>query len=567
MSRNFFKTSFFSKVLLDTREIETKRRPNILKKLICAVGSGIVAIVCLTAPSALALDDNVVLLETRDIGDAILESTVRIARASSAATCQTPGNDPFEKGVNFSSFTTSGASGTIGSMPPDIVVGNAPKSGERLTNLVFKQARQSIKKIKNDLKLIHAPRGLTMCTSETNELHRSANELGQRAFDTNISAAELSRVDLFDIYSQKTSSVLQRKLWGRVFYLQTQKQFRERSFSDAARASFSPAMKHYYWGCEQLSRQQWDSAWKSFMKVRRLQPDNFEMTNMVADAYRQLTTRDAELSYWLDHSLELAPTWAVFSPLYHERAKLSLKYGAAAAKKDHQIDVHWRESQMPLTVYFKGENGADFDQRLISTLMQAFDDWRKASEYKFTIKQVNSPKQARIIVEWGTHPKEKLLTLKTISDALLNLTQETGGVTRNVISKTRITSSHITIYSIGVGPNKLLNDDQLYAVGLHETGHALGMQKHGLNQTDVMGWRMDPDEPLHGISDEDRKRIKLLYKELAQVNAPVKNLSAESATPPIAVPTPEPPHTHTALGRSLRTRYFDFYRNEKDGLF
>lgn len=162
--------------------------------------------------------------------------------------------------------------------------------------------------------------------------------------------------------------------------------------------------------------------------------------------------------------------------------------------------IHWDAARMPLHIYLEeGHAAGNWHGSYNQLVQRAFQQWSQASNGLLRFALVSTPEEADITVRWvrqlehnrlGQSPFKAMGNVIVQSDVVL-ATHEPDGKTR-------------------------LNEQTLYAIALHEIGHALGLQGHSPNPGDMMYYAMG-EQPVTQLSQRDRNTLTMLYHLQADI--------------------------------------------------
>src|SRR5439155_6190838 len=124
----------------------------------------------------------------------------------------------------------------------------------------------------------------------------------------------------------------------------------------------------------------------------------------------------------------------------------------------------------------------NYDDRLATTFSDCMTEWIKATNAKIDFVFTNDPKKADITCRWSDPHNPYTNLHRTTKVPTINPTMEKAGETKITIltqsgKELRITKVTIDILAQKAS-SRIIDDDTLRAVCLHEIGHALGIRKH-----------------------------------------------------------------------------------------
>lgn len=160
--------------------------------------------------------------------------------------------------------------------------------------------------------------------------------------------------------------------------------------------------------------------------------------------------------------------------------------------------VHWANEKMPVKVYIApGEGIPGYKPEYLAVLHKCFSEWEAAANGAVKFQFVNQSVGSHIEVIWTND-----------STRLVNPSE--GGHTLFQASTRGI--EHAETILLTQIPGSRVNENSMHIVGLHEIGHALGINGHSDNSDDIMflGFQLD-NATDRNLSERDAKTLVALY--------------------------------------------------------
>ena len=178
------------------------------------------------------------------------------------------------------------------------------------------------------------------------------------------------------------------------------------------------------------------------------------------------------------------------------RSETDTHYYAAITRDGPRL---WPAKKMPLKVYIQSGDGvAGFKPQYREILKTAFDDWSKASQGKVTFKFLDDGDGADILCSWTSDPS------KLLSRANDGLTEVLADETGLIQAATVLILTANDVFG--------RSDKDMKTVSLHEIGHALGLQGHSPNPTDIMFFGGGLADIKRDLTERDRQTLMRLYR-------------------------------------------------------
>ena len=177
----------------------------------------------------------------------------------------------------------------------------------------------------------------------------------------------------------------------------------------------------------------------------------------------------------------------------------------------------WQHERLPLKIYIS--NGTDergafvngFQPYFNDIILQCFDTWVKASDFRLAYQLVSDARQADIVCTW--------------TDRTDFLQEESTSVEQGAarlksrfvpqLGQQQIVSARVIILIVNPTNGKLISDDEIKKTCLHEVGHALGLSGHSNNNKDVMFYSESPTV-WAALTKRDKNTICRLYSDFPQ---------------------------------------------------
>ena len=262
----------------------------------------------------------------------------------------------------------------------------------------------------------------------------------------------------------------------------------------AQQPNFAPA--HFYLGYTLAQTGQNQKAIAEFQYCLQLDPSTKEAVLNIGSNYQSLGDT-ANAITWYEKYLHENPGSPKAGDIrqrisgLRQQAKAPGNSPAAASQDDYLASAasggRWfRWMRVPIRVCItNGAGTGGYRDSFYKVLMESFSMWAVGSENRLAFTLVNDPSQADILCTWTDNPNQIAEGGRAVEGGLTKLSgqpQQNGDV--------GITSAKVILLTnLGGAP---LSDDDMRKVCLHEVGHALGINGHSSNNSDIMFFTESP---------------------------------------------------------------------------
>ncbi len=172
--------------------------------------------------------------------------------------------------------------------------------------------------------------------------------------------------------------------------------------------------------------------------------------------------------------------------------------------------IRWSALKMPLKFHVQRSpvGVRNFQPNFINSMRKALDIWVRALDGKLTYVMVGAPEEADIKVTWVN-------TLDTEGQASEAGTIFHAGITIPQIRQDRLYNMEIKMATFDI-IKKPQSGDNIFAIAIHEMGHALGLLGHSENPEDIM---YAQNKLVYELSPRDKTTIQKLYGEIADITS------------------------------------------------
>lgn len=180
-------------------------------------------------------------------------------------------------------------------------------------------------------------------------------------------------------------------------------------------------------------------------------------------------------------------------------------YLAGAMGATNKI-TRWSIDKQPIKVYIEsGKKIEGYQPEFEEILVSAFDEWISVVKPRLCWQLIAKKRKADIVCRWSSDRK--------------NFQQKDGaelGETRlnylvsSSYSDCQVTSATMTLCTMNLEGTKVISEEQMKNLCLHEVGHALGINGHSSNHNDIM-FLMTKECATTQLTQRDRNTLTHLY--------------------------------------------------------
>jgi predicted Zn-dependent protease/Tfp pilus assembly protein PilF len=254
-------------------------------------------------------------------------------------------------------------------------------------------------------------------------------------------------------------------------------------------------------------------------KIVTADAQSAEAWHHLGNAYQQVHKPENALAAYKKYvslSADTQPQYQTLINLLEEQVKDRHATIAREANTDNYLNAvtenglfRWSHTN-PITVFINsGDAVPSFRPEFEEALRQAFEDWSEATDHKFAFAVQEQESKPDITVTWTNdlHAPE--------------FTAEAGDC-RLSAGPDGLTSAKIRLLTVDPFKEAPLGKEALHAVCLHEIGHALGLQGHSGNESDIMFPILKEDS----VSPRDRQTLFALYSPDLKVSSQLRTVDA-----------------------------------------
>ena len=172
-------------------------------------------------------------------------------------------------------------------------------------------------------------------------------------------------------------------------------------------------------------------------------------------------------------------------------------------------NIRWSLKKQPLKVFIETSPSGirNFQPAYVNRVRQALDVWTKVLDQQIAFMPTSNKAQADLRVTWVNGIDTRGHQDETGTDY-------TAGLTLPKISGNQLQSMDIRLATFDIQGHPQ-SSDTIYAVAVHEFGHALGLLGHSDNPKDIM---YAQNESVVIPSKRDSNTLRLLYSSAADID-------------------------------------------------
>ncbi len=199
-------------------------------------------------------------------------------------------------------------------------------------------------------------------------------------------------------------------------------------------------------------------------------------------------------------------------------------------------DAHrWPRERLPLTIFMADASKVpNFRPQFREIFLKSLDTWMQASQNRLAYTLIDSPEGADMILQFTNKPEDIALKpgLAPIEQGIARtrlLGSRAGG-------EAMIDQVKVQVLVVKPASGEPCSDDAIKETCLHELGHALGLNGHSPNASDIMHF-VQSFRQLPALTKRDKNTIAKLYSDYSGSSATAR--SAYSQQSYGSVPTSE----------------------------
>ncbi|MEW5821192.1 MAG: tetratricopeptide repeat protein [Cyanobacteriota bacterium] len=251
-------------------------------------------------------------------------------------------------------------------------------------------------------------------------------------------------------------------------------------FSLSVQENKNDPYRVYYLGITLKNMGEKARAQRAFETALKLNP-SFELKNKISNEMKRLTYSKPTVDLNISSDIKKLQN-SSNKPNYLQHALNETKV------------ARWDLSKMPLKLYIAPGNGVKgFNPQFVESANRAMKTWQTATKNKIRFIKTDNYEDAHIRIGW-----------------LEAFAGHKVGESPFVVLKDVILRSDVNL-SMFMSNGRPFSSDEIYAIALHEFGHALGIKGHSPYPEDVMYYSLNSTNYNAKLTPRDINTINLLY--------------------------------------------------------